>query len=336
MTVTIRDIAREAGVSAATVSRVLNEATVAYPVARETRQRVLDVIERHHYRPNQLARGLLQRRTGVVALIVPDIANPYYPELSRGLEDVARESNYRIMFCSTDRDPDTARAYTDALLTRRVDGIVVAGGGDEVQLTREIVEPYQTQVVCIGRRTSEFSSVRVDNEGAARTAVEHLIRLGHRRIGMVAGPAESTTVHDRIRGYRAALAAHGLDRDDDLIKPGYFTEAGGYDAAQQLLSGPAPTAIFAANDRMAIGVLAVATDRGLSVPKDLALVGFDDVPMASYLRPALTTVSVSSLQLGTEAMRLMLGLLGGSTRRRRVLVKTSLVIRESCGASVMP
>lgn len=334
MTATIRDVARDAGVSVATVSRVLNEDTVGYPVADRTRRKVLAAIEKLRYRPNQMARGLLQRRTGVIALVVPDISNPYYPELSRGLEDMAHEHGYRLMFCSTDRDPDKARTHIEALLAARVDGIVVAGGGDEVQLTPETADEYRTKVVYLGRRSARFSSVRVDNEGAAKTAVEHLIVLGHSRIGVVTGPKESATVRDRVQGYQAALAAHRLPADDALVQAGDFTEAGGYDAAKRLLSGPRPTAIFATNDRMAVGVLAAAADRGLEVPGDLALVGFDDVPMASYLRPALTTVSVSALQLGSEAMRLMLELLEGSTKRKRVLVKTSLVIRASCGATM--
>lgn len=331
--ITIRDVAKAAGVSAATVSRVVNETRAAYPVRPETRTRVLTAVDALGYRPNEVARSLLLKKSGLIGLIVPDISNPYYPDVSRGVEDVANGHGYRVMFCSTDRSPEKASAYIDALLLKRVDGIVVVGGGDEVQLSAETIGSYSTKVVFVGRSSGTFPTVRIDNVGAAKTATEHLLSLGHERVGLIAAGSESNTVRERLRGYRESLEEHDIAFDDSLVVDGDFTEAGGYDAARKLLElEPRPTGIFAANDRMALGAMAAIADLGLRVPEDVAIVGFDDVPMSSYLRPALTTISISSGELGARAMEILLGQLNGEETRKRVRVRTRLVVRDSCGS----
>ncbi|MEO6827387.1 MAG: LacI family DNA-binding transcriptional regulator [Microbacteriaceae bacterium] len=334
MSITIRDVAEAAGVSVATVSRVANGSTNAYPVRPQTRARVLEAIATLGYRPNDNARGLLLKRSGLIGIVVPDISNPYYPEVSRGIEDVAHANGYKLMFCSTDRLPERASAYIEALLLKRVDGLVIVGGGDEIQLSAATVATYDTKVVFIGRPSASFSTVRIDNVGAARDATEHLLALGHRRVGFISAGTSSNTVIERRRGYLEALKARGLEIDEDLIVDGDFTEAVGYAAARQLLllENP-PTAIFAANDRMALGAMAAVADLGLSVPNDVALVGFDDVPMSGYLRPALTTVSLAAQELGERAMEILLKDIEGRPGRRRVRVATKLVVRDSCGAS---
>jgi LacI family transcriptional regulator len=336
MAITIRDVAQAAGVSVATVSRVANGSTHDYPVRPQTRERVLEAIERLGYRPNDNARRLLLKRSGLIGIVVPDISNPYYPEVARGIEDVANANGFRVMFCSTDRMPDRASAYIEALLLKRVDGLVVVGGGDEIQLSETAVATYGTKVVFIGRPSPSFSTVRIDNVGAAQNATEHLLRLGHSRIGFISAGTSSTTVAERRRGYIQAIKATGAAVDEDLIVNGDFSEAVGYSAAQQLLRLPdPPTAIFAANDRMALGAMAAVADLGLSVPGDVALVGFDDVPMSGFLRPALTTVSVEAQELGVRAMEVLVKDINGEGRpgRRRVRVETRLVVRDSCGAS---
>lgn len=336
MTVTIRDVAKAAGVSPATVSRVVNETTAEYPVRPDTRTRVMTAIDSLGYRPNEMARSLLLKKSGLVGLIVPDISNPYYPDVSRGVEDVANANGYKVMFCSTDRSAEKARSYIDALLVKRVDGIIVVGGGDEVQLSVETIGSYDTKVVLIGRSSGTFPTVQIDNVGAAKTATEHLLGLGHRRIGLIAAGSESSSVRERLRGYRESLDSHGLAFDEDLVVDGDFTEAGGYDAARRMLDlDKRPTAIFAANDRMALGAMAATADQGLRVPADVAIVGFDDVPMSSFLRPALTTVSIASSELGAQAMEIVLGQLNDEQTRKRVRVRTQLVIRDSCGSKPM-
>ncbi|TAM69394.1 MAG: LacI family transcriptional regulator [Microbacteriaceae bacterium] len=336
MSITIRDVAEAAGVSVATVSRVANGSTNDYPVRPQTRERVLEAIARLGYRPNDNARRLLLKRSGLIGIVVPDISNPYYPEVARGIEDVANANGFKVMFCSTDRLPDRASAYIEALLLKRVDGLVVVGGGGEIQLSESTVATYDTKVVFIGRPSPSFSTVRIDNVGAARDATEHLLRLGHSRIGFISADTSSTTVAERRRGYIEAISAAGMPVDEELIVNGDFSEAVGYLAAQQLLGllDP-PTAIFAANDRMALGAMAAVADRGLSVPEDVALVGFDDVPMSGFLRPSLTTVSVAAQELGVRAMEVLVKEIDGTSRpgRRRVRVATRLVVRDSCGAS---
>lgn len=335
MSITIRDVAAAAGVSVATVSRVANAASNAYPVRAETRQRVLDAISALGYRPNDNARGLLRKKSGLIGVVVPDISNAYYPEVSRGVEDVANAQGYTIMVCSTDRLPGRAAAYIDALLLRRVDGLVIVGGGDEIRLPPATFATYDTKVVLIGKSSSSFCTVRIDNVGAARDAARHLIQLGHERIAFITASMSSNTAPERARGYRAALHAAGLRYDRSLVADGDFTEAGAYAAVTRLLRLPLrPTAVLAANDRMALGSMAAAADLGFHVPNEVAVVGFDDVPMSAYLRPALTTVSVSAHELGERAMGLLLDGIGGGKVLRHLRVKTQLVVRDSCGASL--
>ena len=332
--VTIRDVATEAGVSAATVSRVLNGSDSRYPVNAATRERVLDAIKRLDYRPNNLARELLTRRTGVIGLLVPDIGNPYYPGLLRDVEDVAAAAGYKIVVCSTDRDPRKAREYLDALLLKRVDGIIVAGGGAEVDIEPELFARYDTEVVLIGKHRLPFPAVQINNVQAGRVATSHLLSLGHRAVAYIGGTVDSSTSHDRRLGWLKAHEAMGLTADPDLVRHGTFDETSGYECAKELLQTRRPSAIFAANDRIAFGAMAAASDLGLRVPHDLAVVGHDDVPMASFVRPALTTMAVASSNLGARAMSLLLDLLQDRPAQTRVRPSARLVVRDSCGAAL--
>ncbi|MQA84493.1 MAG: substrate-binding domain-containing protein [Streptosporangiales bacterium] len=339
----IRDVAAAAGVSVATVSRVLNP--TSDPVRPETRQRVIEAIERLGYRPNDLARALLQRRTNVVGLVVPDISNPYYPAVVRGVEDAASAAGYRVVLCNTDRDVEKMDAYLDTLVKSRADGIVVAGGGmgggPEGQggrkgaagtLSPQLFEPYGTKIVLVGRHDLPYPSVQIDNVGAAREATRHLTSLGHRRIAFIAGPLVSHTVQDRLAGYRAALAEDGVPAEEGLVREGDFQEPSGYAATRALIEdGQGPTGIVAANDRMAFGAMAALADLGLRVPEDVSLVGFDDVSIASYLRPALTTVAVPSYRIGHTAMTMLLEDADPSAAERPHVLPTELVIRDTCG-----
>jgi DNA-binding LacI/PurR family transcriptional regulator len=337
----ITDVAKEAGVSIATVSRVLND--TGYPVRAETRERVLAAVEKLGFRPNDLARGLLLKKTRTVGLIVPDILNPYYPAISRGVEDVASAALYAVIFCNTDRDAAKSEHYVNALLQKRVDGVIVAGGGTDFSKASQTFAEYETRVVFIGRSDVGWPSVQVDNVEAGRTAAGHLALLGHRRIALVTGPTALTSVRDRLAGYRQALADHGLAADAELVREGDFAERSGYEAASALLELPAPpTAIFAANDRMAIGALAAAVDRGVRVPRDLSIVGCDDIPLASYSRPALTTVAMPVYDMGASAMRLMLERLeapageSGAGEPPVIRLQTDLVIRASSAPPKRP
>jgi LacI family transcriptional regulator len=337
---TITDVAAEAGVSVATVSRVLNDH--GYPVRPETRRRVLDAVEKLDFRPNELARGLLLKRTKTIGLVIPDIANPYYPAISRGVEDVAAERGYAVIFCNTDRDAAKSEHYVTALLQKQVDGLILAGGGTDFTRASERFAEHGTSVVFVGEPSVPWPSVRVPNEEGAATATSHVAELGHERVAFISGPTGLPTARDRLAGYRRAVAEHGLAEAESLERTGDFSEGSGYEAAESLLrERQRPTAIFAANDRMAIGSLAAAADLGLPVPQELSIVGFDDIPLVSFVRPALTTVALPAYEMGAAAMRLLLDLLlekdgGASAATRTVRLPVRLVVRDSTAPPPRP
>jgi DNA-binding LacI/PurR family transcriptional regulator len=330
-TVSIRDVAAAAGVSVATVSRVLSPASADVPMRKETRDKVERAIDELGYRPNDLARALLQHRTAAIGLVVPDISNPYYPPLVRGVEDAASSRGYRIVLCNTDRDPAKIAGYLDTLIKTRVDGIVVAGGGwADVPDRTAVLGNYRTGLVAIGRHVTAHPSVRIDNVAASREAAGHLIGLGHRRIAFLGGPASSTTVQDRAQGYRDALKVAGLAEPAALVRYGDFTEESGYAATRDILDvSPPPTALLCANDRIALGAYAAAADAGRRVPADVSIVGFDDTPIARYVRPTLTTVAIPTYEMGSAAVRMLLAQLGGSTASEIETMPTRLVVRDS-------
>jgi LacI family transcriptional regulator len=331
-TVSIRDVAAAAGVSIATVSRVLSPASAEIRMRQETRDRVVRAIEDLGYRPNDLARALLQQRTSAIGLVLPDISNPYYPPLVRGVEDVASAHGYRVVLCNTDREPDKTAAYLDTLVKTRVDGVIVAGGSLADLPGRELVfETYRTKLVMVGRHGLTQPSVQVDNVAATRVATEYLLGLGHRRIAFVGGPMDSSTAQDRLIGHQQALRKAGVpDSGQDAVRVGDFDERSGYEATRSLLDGEARTAVLCANDRMALGAYAALADAGLSVPGDVSVVGFDDVPMASFVRPTLTTIAVPTYEMGQAAMRLLLEMFNGASGNEPVLMPTRLVVRGSC------
>lgn len=327
----IRDVAAAARVSVATVSRVLNP-ELEYPIKEETRARVLDAIDRLGYRPNDLARALLQRSTRAIGLVIPDISNPYYPDLVRGCEDVASARGYRVVLCNTDRSAEKTGQYLNTLVSQRVDGVIVAGGGDASAWSPEVLDRYRMRVVVVGRHDVAYPSVQVDNVAAARAATDHLIGLGHRHVAFIAGPLGSNTVKDRLDGYRAALRDRGLSAPGALVREGTFAESSGYDAVAPLLAAhPRPTALIAANDRMAFGALAALTDHGLRVPDDMSLVGFDDTTLAAYTRPALTSVAIPTYEIGSTAMTSLLTWRDDDTRPPDAHIDSHLVVRDSSG-----
>ncbi|MGE5620078.1 MAG: LacI family DNA-binding transcriptional regulator [Sphingomonadaceae bacterium] len=330
---TIQDVAARAGVSITTVSRVLND--TGYPMRPETRRRVIEAIEALDFRPSPLARGLLGKSTSTIGLIIPDISNPYYPLLSRGVEDVASEHGYTVIFCNTDRNLAKLRSYLEVLREKQADGIIFAGGGIETDGEHLTPDEIGDRVVLIGRHRWPLPSVQIDNTRAAYEATSHLIALGHRRIAYLGGPTALTSARDRMKGYRQAmLELVGAGPWETLIREGDFGFESGYQAILSLLSqavGQRPTAIFAANDQMALGVLAAARDLGTAVPEELAVVGFDDIPAGRYVRPSLTTVALPTYEMGASAARLLLQLLAGDTTEQTILLPTQLVVRQSSG-----
>lgn len=290
------------------------------------------------FRPNRLARALVTARTHTIGAIVHDISDPYFGEIVRGLEDVAHLSDYQVFACSSDRDPDRELAYVRALLSYRVDGVVFAGGGIEnrayqTELNRLLKDfrEHGGAVVVLAPHAIRAPSVTVDNRAGAVEMTRHLLDLGHRQIAFVSGPPHIRTSRVRLMGYRAALMEAGVGNEPDLEAPGWFTSEGGGKAVSQLLEQrPELTAVFAANDVMAFGVLHELAGRGITVPEEVSVAGFDDVQMAAYLHSPLTTVRMPMYDMGQEGARMILDSLAGrQVRSRRLPVE--VVIRASTG-----
>lgn len=329
--VNIRDVAKLAGVSVATVSRVVSLSD--YPVKDATRQRVLDAVERLHFYPNDLARGLFQVRTNTIGVIVPDASNPYYPEILRGVEEVAAENRFAVIFCNVDHRVEKQRYYLDVLMQKRVDGLIGVGGDYNYRESQAALESMQMNLVLTGRHDDlDYPTVETpDVEGGAK-ATRHLTGLGHRRIAFIKGPPGSTASQDRVEGYRAELADVGVRLDPALVVEGDYQERSGYELGRRLLQqDDPPTAIIAANDRMALGVIAAAIDLHIAVPDFVSVVGFDNIAASLYTRPSLTTVESPGHHAGQEAMRIMLGILRGEEVPRRTILPCDLIERQSTG-----
>lgn len=335
--VTSRDVARLAGVSRTTVSLVLNDVPNAR-ISPETRRRVLEAARQLGYRPNAAARSLASQRAMTVGLVLchPEehvYTDPYLPQVLLGITSALRNTDYRLLIEAAP-DPQAAD-YAALAVEKRIDGFIISGPRmDDTALLRLHQDGFP--LVLLGTLPGvDIPSVDVDNARAAYTAVHHLVRLGHRRIGMITnGPLRYTASQERLAGYRQALERHGIPFNPDLVVEGNFTAASGEIAMQRLLEvRPLPTAVFVASDTVALGALRLLRERGLRVPEDIALVGFDDIPLAAYVDPPLTTVRLPAYELGREAAQMLLTLVEKRPLpRTRVLLDTSLVVRASCGA----
>ncbi len=336
--VSLAEVARRSGVSVATASRVLNPHN-DHPVSATLRERVLKTAAEFDYSVNALARGLKKLRTQTVAVLVHDIRDPYFSECTRGVADAADAAGYLTVVCNSDRDPDKELRYVQLAYEQRVAGILFAGSGFagagyRKRLERQVaaLEGYGGHAIALSPRRDRLPAELPDNVGGARRATEHLLALGHERIAFVDGPAGLETSHERLAGYRDALEAAGLELDASLVVRGDFSVAGGAEAMGTLLDSPVqPTAVLASNDAMAIGCLGELGRRGLRVPGDVSLVGFDDIPAVRWLDPPLTTVAVPMAEIGAAGMQRLLTLLqGDGTGEPRVNVHpTELVVRGS-------
>src|SRR5680860_81120 len=328
--VTIKDVAKLANVSIATVSRVLNNSD--HPVNVETKHRILNAIEELGFYANAAARSLQLNKTGTIGLIVPDIANPYYPGIVRGVEDLAHDLGYTVILGNADRSRERTQQYLRVLREKRVDGIIFTGGGIVEDATQgDFFEKSKIANVVIGRHSVNQSSVRVDNVQAAREACEHLVNRGHRHIATICGPNSSTTARDRIEGYRICLESHNLAIMDEQIIRGNFELESVYNALTQMHKvGPGGiTAVFVQNDFMAIGLINALRDKGIRVPEDVAVIGFDDISLASIMTPKLTTISVPVYELGKVAMQVLSEILEGLDVPLVTTLETKLMVRES-------
>jgi LacI family transcriptional regulator len=331
---TLSDVAQRAGVHQATASRALNAAS-RHLVNAATAERVLAAARELGYVPNAIARGLRTSRTGTVGVIIPDLTNPLFPPIVRGIEDVLAAAGYTALLANTDNDERRERAQFGALITRRVDGFIVATARREHPLLAEAAR-RGAKVVLVNRSTesADFSAVTADDALGITLAVRHLVELGHTRIGHLSGPPTLSTGATRARAFAEALRSFGLDALPGAVVPvDAYTEAAGALATRELLDRDAGlTAIVAANDLLALGTCDVLRERGIACPGSISVTGFNDMPFADKFHPALTTVRVPHYDIGAEAGRLLLRHLAEETHlARRLILPPRLVVRESTG-----
>lgn len=340
---TIKDVAREAGVSIATVSRVCNGSAL---VSETTRLHVREIAVRLGYSPHGAARSLIMRRTSTIGALFPDLYGEFFSEVIRGVDQTARRHGYHVL---VSRSHDESRGIEAALgsMRGRVDGLIVMSPDLDARIAMRSL-PARFPLVLLNSAMeylgdgAAFDGITVANFDGAYAMVNHLIGLGHRSIAIVTGPPRNHDATERLRGYRAAIQEAALPLVPGLEVAGDFSEASGYEAAAMLVSGERgagergarPDAIFCANDSMAIGALSALREHGLRVPEDIGVAGFDDIPIARYVNPQLTTVHVDISALGERATRLLFSAVDGEPRRekRQELLATTLVIRGSCGA----
>ncbi len=325
---TIYDVARAAGVSTSTVSHVINGTRY---VSDEKKLRVQQAMAELCFRPNSLARSLVRQETQTLALIVPDNVNPFFAELARSIEDHGFAVGYNVLLCNSDRNASKELAYLDMLISKRVDGIIYMTMSAHLDQLRPLVD-NRIPFVTFDREFENIDAVLLDNERGGYDATRHLIQLGHRRIACIGGPDAQTRSHARIQGHERALAEAGMTTDPRLIQPGDWTYESGQSAAQQLLDlQDPPSAIFACNDMMAIGAIAHLRERGLRVPEDVSVAGFDNVSLGAYFLPPLTTLATPIGEVGQRVCQLLLDRINNQlpATPQRHIVRGQLVVRGS-------
>ena len=329
---TIKQVAARAGVSFTTVSHVVNRTR---PVSDSARVRVEAAIAELGYFPSAVARALKTSQTRIVGVIVPNITNPFFSELMRGIEDVCERSNYSVFLCNGDDDPARQGRSLDTLLERRVDGLLLATPtGPGAPLARRL-SAARLKTVVVDRSVPGLGAdrVRIDHPAGSRLAVEHLLALGHRRIACLAGPSSFAASRARVMGWRRALERAGIAPQPHWLLEGDFRVADGYALTRELLRDKSDvTAIFASNDLLAIGALRAAAELGWPVPKRLSVIGFDGIEMGAFTYPPLTTVGYSIRSIGETAATVLIDRIAGRrTEPCDIVVTPELIVRESTG-----
>jgi len=334
--VTIKDIARMANVSHTTVSRALNNKS---RICKETKEKILTLARELNYRPNFIARSLVMRQTKTLGLVITTILNPFYTELAQGIEATAIELGYNIILCCTHSDLLIEKQYIDMLRSKGVDGIILSSAHMLDPNIRELAEEG-FPIVLVNRRTyqslvqEKVDYVGINNIHGGFLAVEHLVKLGHERIGVIGGSSESSVGFERLEGGKRALRAYGLEERGDYFLEGDFLKGSGYEGGRHFIKMAAPpTAIFATNDYMAFGVYEAIGDEGLRVPEDIALVGFNDIEFTAMKGVELTTIGQKKYEMGAIAVKRLIerieaGKVGSS---KEIILEPELIVRKSCG-----
>lgn len=329
---TILDIAKRAGVSVATVSRTFSHAEKVRP---KTREKVNQAIAELEYSPNALARGLRQKRSRTVVVIVPWIQNPFFAGIVQGIENVAHDNGFNVLLGETQEQQNRLDHYAAMVSSRLADGLILLGSLLPTEVSQRVKKRGEQQIpfVLACERFDEVTCphVAINNERAAYEAVRHLVEQGCHRIATVTGPADNTLSQDRVAGYRRALREAGLPEITDYVFEGDFSIESGFHIMERLIaSAPRPDGIFFASDEMAIGALSAIRRSGLSVPRDFAVIGFDDIRFAEFAEPPLSTIRQPTTKIGETAMRLMIGVLEKSQDGiREIILDHKLVVRTS-------
>jgi LacI family transcriptional regulator len=331
---TIHDVAKRAGVAPITVSRVINNAGY---ISNETRKTVKEAIAELGYVPNVLARSLRSKRTNTLALVITDITNPFFTTIARGVEDIASEAGFNVIFCNTDESQEKEEKYIHLLLQKQVDGVLLVPAQSNGKSIDYILD-QGTPTVVLDRRvpTNLVDVVRCDSEDGAYQLVKLLLSLGHRRIAVLNGSIEVSTSQDRLSGYKRAMCEADAE-DQELYYYGTFTQACGYELARQAMAQtPRPTAIFAANNLIAIGALWALQDMGLKVPDQIAVVSFDDLPQNLVAYPFLTVATQPAYEMSKKATELLIARLNGkiSDKCQEIILPVELIVRTSSGKTI--
>jgi LacI family transcriptional regulator len=334
---TIREVAKLAGVAPITVSRVINNSGY---ISDKTRQKVEAAVSQLGYVPNSLSQSLRWKQTGMLALVLTDVTNPFWTTVARGVEDAASEAGYHVILCNTDESPVKQEEYLTALLQKRVDGVLLVPALDTLDDIQR-VQALKVPLVVLDRRLSQplADSVRCDSESGAYQLTRLLLERGHRRIALLTGAEHVATATDRVEGYRRALRAAGFAESDEIIFHGGFSLESGLEMAQQALAlDPRPTAIFAANNFIALGLLKTLRASDLRVPEDISVVGFDDLPASLLIDPFLTVAAQPAYEMGAQATKLLIKRLAGSGAEspQEIVLPVEVVERKSVsGQSVV-
>jgi len=331
---TIIDVAKLAEVAPITVSRVINNSGYVSDV---TRKKVEEAIKELGYIPNKLASGLRSKRTNTLALVVTDIANPFFTLIARGVEDVASASGYTVIYCNTDESEQKEINYSNTLVQQQVDGVLLVPACNSPESVK-FLDRNKIPVVLIDRSVPNFEKdiVKCDSEEGAYKLIKLIIELGHSNIASITGPKGVSTSEDRVAGYRRAMKEAGLESLVNIYY-GTYTQASGYELANQALAlDPQPSALFGANNFLSIGILKALRDAGKRVPEDMAVVGFDDLPVSMMVDPFLTVASQPAYEMGKQATELLLSRLLGKAPQeiQRIILQTEIIERRSSGSPV--
>lgn len=328
MGITIKDIARQANVSTTTVSRVINNKP---DVSDSTKEKIQKIINKNNYQPNNIARGLVLKKTKTIGLIIPDISNPFFPEIIKGVEHKTKDYGYSVIICDTENQIKQEKSSIDLLINNRVDGIIMSLSSESV-MDLNTIKKSNLSIVQLDRNIPElkYPMVSVDNKLSAYKATEYLINLGHKKVGHVTGDLNTKPAIDRLKGYKEALKDNNINFIDKLVINGNYSKKSGYTAMKKMLKNENPTAVFFANDLMALGAYEVLDENELKIPDDISIIGHDDIDVSSLVQPKLTTMRQPKNKLGKIAAKILLDLIENNKEfHEDVVLNTELVERQS-------